>query len=55
MFRSKFDVKDRVIANAIHGFKITRTLDDVILSQTHYMVKILKIEGRVLYKWNFQE
>ena len=38
---SKFDMKDMGIADVILGIKISRTSDGYILSQTHYIEKIL--------------
>ena len=42
MLKSKFDMKDMGLADVILGIKITRTQDGLILSQTHYVDKILE-------------
>ena len=42
MLSNKFDMKDLGIADVILGIKISRTLDEFILSQTHYAEKILE-------------
>ncbi|TLX69534.1 hypothetical protein E9993_22935, partial [Labilibacter sediminis] len=42
MLKSKFDMKDMGLADVILGVKITRTQDGLILSQTHYVDKILE-------------
>ena len=41
MLNSKFDMKDMGFADMILGMKIMRTSNDIILSQTHYVDKIL--------------
>ena len=42
MLNSRFDMKDIGLANVILGIKITRTLDGLILNQSHYVGKILE-------------
>ena len=42
MFNNKFDMKDLSVANVILGIKISKTSDGLILSQSHYIEKILK-------------
>ena len=42
MFNNKFDMKDLGVANVILGIKISKTSDELILSQSHYIEKILK-------------
>ena len=42
MFNSKFDMKDLGVADVILGIKISKTSDGLILSQSHYIEKILK-------------
>ena len=42
MFNNKFDMKDLGVADVILGIKISKTLDGLILSQSHYIEKILK-------------
>ena len=42
MLNSKFDMKDMGLADVILGSKITRILDGLILSQSHYVDKILE-------------
>ena len=42
MFNNKFDMKDLGVANVILGIKISKTSDGLILSQSHYIEKILK-------------
>nr|GEW94876.1 zinc finger, CCHC-type [Tanacetum cinerariifolium] len=41
MLKSKFDMKDMGLANVILGIKIIRTHNGLVLSQTHYVDKIL--------------
>ena len=41
MFNNKFDMKDLGVADVILGIKISKTLDGLILSQSHYIEKIL--------------
>ena len=41
MFNIKFDMKDLVVADVILRIKISKTLDGLILSQSHYIEKIL--------------
>ncbi|KAH9671079.1 hypothetical protein KPL70_017207 [Citrus sinensis] len=41
MLKSKFDMKDMGLADVILGFKISRVSNGLILSQTHYVDKIL--------------
>ena len=41
MLKSKFDIKDMGLANAVMGIKIPRVSNGLILSQTHYVDKIL--------------
>ncbi|XP_057505550.1 cytochrome P450 76C3-like [Actinidia eriantha] len=41
MLTSKFDMKDLGVADVILGIKITRTFGGLILSQSHYIEKIL--------------
>ena len=42
MLNSKFDMKDMGLADVILGVKITRISDGLVLSQTHYVDKILE-------------
>ncbi|KAJ9543763.1 hypothetical protein OSB04_023470 [Centaurea solstitialis] len=42
MLKSKFDMKDMGLADVILGIKITRTQNGLVLSQTHYVDKILE-------------
>ena len=42
MFNNKFDMKDLGVADVILGIKISKTSDELILSQSHYIEKILK-------------
>ena len=42
MLNSKFDMKDMGLANVILGIKIIRTEDGFVLSQSHYVDKILE-------------
>ena len=37
MFNNKFDMKDLGVADVIHGIKISKTSDGLILSQSHYI------------------
>ena len=52
MLSSKFDMKDLSVANVILGIKISRTSGGLVLSQSHYIEKILekfdKDESRLL-------
>ena len=41
MLNARFDMKDMGPTNMILGVKITRILDGLILSQSHYVDKIL--------------
>ena len=41
MLKSKFDIKDMGLANVVMGIKIPRVSNGLILSQTHYVDKIL--------------
>ena len=42
MFHNKFDMKDLGVVDVILGIKISKTSDGLILSQSHYIEKILK-------------
>ena len=42
MLKSRFDMKDMGLADVILGIKIARTQNGLILSQTHYVDKILE-------------
>ena len=42
MLNSRFDMKDIGLADVILGLKIKRTLDGLILSQSHYVDNILR-------------
>ena len=42
MFNNKFDMKDLGVADVILGIKISKTSNGLILSQSHYIEKILK-------------
>ncbi|KAJ9542259.1 hypothetical protein OSB04_028765 [Centaurea solstitialis] len=42
MLKSKFDMKDMGLSYVILGIKITRTQNSLVLSQTHYVDKILE-------------
>ncbi|CAM8968681.1 unnamed protein product [Rhodiola kirilowii] len=46
ILNSKFDMKDMGLADVILGIKITRTADGFILSQSHYVDKILNKFGK---------
>ena len=46
MLNSKFDMKDLGVADVILGVKITRTSDGLVLSQSHYIKKVLEKFGR---------
>uniref|UniRef100_A0A2N9IGB9 Reverse transcriptase Ty1/copia-type domain-containing protein n=1 Tax=Fagus sylvatica TaxID=28930 RepID=A0A2N9IGB9_FAGSY len=46
MLNSKFDMKDLGVADVILGIKITRTSDGLVLSQSHYIKKVLEKFGR---------
>ena len=41
MLKSKFDMKDMGLADVILGIKIIRTQNGLVLSQAHYVDKIL--------------
>ena len=41
MLNARFDIKDMGLADVILGVKILRTSDGLVLSQTHYVDKIL--------------
>ena len=41
MLKSKFDMKDMGLVDVILGIKISRAANELILSQTHYVDKIL--------------
>ena len=42
MFNNKFDMKDLGVVDVILGIKISKTSNGLILSQSHYIEKILK-------------
>ena len=42
MFNNKFNMKDLGVANVILGIKISKMSNGLILSQKHYIEKILK-------------
>ena len=42
MLNNKFNMKDLGVADVILGIKIFKTSDELILSQSHYIEKILK-------------
>ncbi|GJU15343.1 retrovirus-related pol polyprotein from transposon TNT 1-94 [Tanacetum coccineum] len=42
MLKSRFDMKDMGLADVILGVKITRTQNGLVLSQTHFVDKILE-------------
>ena len=42
MFNNKFEMKDLGVVDVILGIKISKTSDGLILSQSHYIEKILK-------------
>jgi hypothetical protein len=42
MLKARFDMKDMGLADVILGVKITRTQNGIVLSQTHYVDKILE-------------
>ncbi|CAM8965807.1 unnamed protein product [Rhodiola kirilowii] len=46
MLNSRFDMKDLGLADVILGIKITRTTDGFVLSQAHYVDKILDKFGK---------
>ncbi|GJR68595.1 retrovirus-related pol polyprotein from transposon TNT 1-94 [Tanacetum coccineum] len=41
MLKSKFNMKDIGVANVIHGIKVIRIHNELVLSQAHYVDKIL--------------
>ena len=43
MLNNKFDMKDLGVADVILGIKISKSSDGLILSQSHYIKKILEI------------
>ena len=43
---NKFDIKDLGVADVILGIKISRTSEGYILSQAHYIEKILEKYGK---------
>jgi hypothetical protein len=45
MLNSKFDMKDLGVADVILGIKITGTSDGLVLSQSHYIKKVLEKFG----------
>ena len=42
MLSNNFDMKDLKIADVILGIKITRTRDEISLSQSHYVDKMIE-------------
>ena len=46
LLNSKFDMKDMGLADVILGIKITRTSSGIVLSQSHYVEKILEKFGK---------
>lgn len=42
VLRAKFDMKDMGLADVILGVQITRTHNGIVLSQSHYVDKILE-------------
>ena len=42
MLSNNFDMKDLGIADVILGIKITRTRDEISLSQSHYVDKMIE-------------
>ena len=46
LLSSKFDMKDIGLADVILGIKITRTSSGIVLSQSHYVEKILEKFGK---------
>ena len=46
MLKSKFDMKDMVVADVILGIKISKTYEGYTLSQFHYVEKILSKFGK---------
>ena len=42
MLASKFDMKDLDVVDVILGMKISRKFDGLVLSQSHYVKKVLK-------------
>ncbi|GJS11004.1 retrotransposon protein, putative, ty1-copia subclass [Tanacetum coccineum] len=48
MLKSKFDMKDMGLADVILGIKIIRTHNGLVLSQAHYVDKILNTHNRGL-------
>lgn len=42
MLKARFDMKDMGLADVILGVKITRTQSGLVLSQSHYVDKILE-------------
>jgi hypothetical protein len=46
ILNSKFDKKDLGVVDLILGIKITKTSDGLVLSQSHYIKKVLENFGR---------
>ena len=46
LLNSKFDMKDMSFADVILSIKITRTSSGIVLSQSHYVEKILEKFGK---------
>ena len=46
LLNSKLDMKDIGLADVILGVKITKTSDGIVLSQSHYVEKILEKFGK---------
>ena len=46
LLNSKFDMKNMGLTDVILGVKITRTSDGIVLSQSHYVEKILEKFGK---------
>lgn len=42
MLTKHFDMKDMSVSNVILGIKISRTQDEIVLAQSHYIEKVLK-------------
>ena len=47
LLNSKFGIKDMSLADVILGFKITRTSDGIVLSQSQYVEKMLEKFGKL--------
>ena len=51
MLTSEFDMKDLGVADVKLGMKISRKFDGLVLSQSHYIKKVLEKIKKVLEKF----